>query len=139
LLDYLASEHYQRAITGFGDTGEVIVEDDRIIAFWNAYIGATQKHSFRRDDRVWESSVVLEVSIWQRSIRLSGIQSIYPRQGNGSRCLKWLVGLARDHGLRVSGVIKRYGTNPAYMSTPEIRAWYKRHGAKHSRGSFLFK
>jgi hypothetical protein len=107
--------------------------------FWSAFTEGTAEHPLVRHFRIWQNQIVLEVHIWQGTVRLAGIQSLYPKQGNASRCLKWLLKLAKDHGLSITGTINKYGTNRQYLNTRQLRAWYKRHGAKQDRhGNFIF-
>jgi len=116
------------------------LNDEAIARFWTAYTEATTEHPLCRHFRLWKNCIVLEVKPgFGGTIRLSFIQSLYPREGHASRCLDWLLKLAREHGLTINGTIMRSGASKDYLTTRQLRVWYKRHGARQdARGNFTF-
>lgn len=95
-------------------------------SFLTAYAKETQIHPFTPKLRVWELSVVFEVSFGANYIVLDFIQALFKGRGLGRRGLEWFLKLADEHQVQVIGYVKRCGTEG--LTQGQLRAWYKRHG-----------
>lgn len=111
-------------------------------AFWSEYRECTLP-TRERDWRRWkqEPSVRLLVTTFYGSVYLRRIWAVPSGTGAGTRCLRWLLALARKQGLRIIGHASKFSDRctegPSVM---QLRRWYRAHGAKFDRhGAFTIE
>ena len=108
-----------------------------ITSFLDQYVTETRQHPIIPRERIWENRVTLEVYPFSGRIHLASIYSLYPGEGHASQCLDWLINLAKTHEVTIDGTAKRFGRLGG-MPTQQLKAWYKRHGAKFTQHSSHF-
>jgi hypothetical protein len=113
--------------------------DVKLEAFLRDYENGTEPHPFDRNMRMWNDSVGLEVSKFDRMIHISSIISFVKKNsGDASKALKWVCGLADKHGVKLSLIvhpIKNAGAKDGVdMTEAQLMAWYKREGFEVETG-----
>ena len=94
----------------------------------------------RKGWRLWRGKVRLHVEAYYGHACLKHIEAVEPRQGWGTAALRWLLLLAREHGVAVVGHASngfhKGADKPSVMA---LRRWYRAHGARFDRhGAFVF-
>ena len=90
--------------------------------------------------RLWRGKVRLHVEAYYGHVCLKHIEAVKPRQGWGTAALRWLLLLAREHGVAVVG----HASNGFHKGVDKpsvlvLRRWYRSLGAKFDRhGAFVF-
>lgn len=105
------------------------------MTFMREYESATKPLRARKGWRLWRGVVTLRVTAsGGRWIYLQRIAAIKSGRGDGSRCLDWLIDLARKHDKIIYG----HASNDFAGKVPkpkvmQLRRWYREHGAKFDR------
>ena len=102
-------------------------------AFTEAVLAATQPHPFNRHlVYVPEHNCCLELTDGFRDgeMTLGFIQSLERKEGNGARCLYWLLDLCHEHGILLHIHCEAQSCHPYVngMTQRELKSWYRRKG-----------
>ena len=98
--------------------------EDFLDDFWRM----TEAHPFSRKTRLYDG-VMIELSPWAGTIRVSSIQTTEPRKGAGTAALRFLIGLADQHRVKLTGTAKAYSEDPLHITeTDRLVEWYRKHG-----------
>lgn len=102
-------------------------------AFTEAVLAATQPHPFNRNlVYVPEHNCCLELTDGFRDgeMTLGFIQSLERKEGNGGRCLYWLLDLCHEHGILLHIYCETQSCYPYVngMTQRELKSWYRRKG-----------
>lgn len=74
--------------------------------------------------------VLIDLSEFGGEIHISDIMAAGKTQtGSGTKALKFLTGLADEHGVRLSGIAKAYSRSDDHIqSSDRLMQWYEKHG-----------
>lgn len=120
--------------------------DPAVKAFLDEFNKSTAPHPFDRRQSIYNDSVGIGLlpSRGSKDVDLQSIMSfVSKRQGEGSKALKWLCGLADKHGITLRldiQPIKNAGTREGKSLTKaELRTWYESNGFKRESGDHFVR
>lgn len=100
--------------------------DPALDNFMADYEAATAEHPFDWRSRIFNNEATFDVSPFGGVIHLGDIRALNPRNGAGTRALKFLCDLADKHGVTLQGTAKAYDKDR--MSTRQLLDWYRKFG-----------
>jgi len=108
--------------------------------FTNEYQSATSPWVAKPGWRVWRDQVLFHVTIYYGHAYLRHVQALALGRGAGTKAMRWLLELARGHGVSIIGhagkFLGRKAPGPGVMA---LRRWYRGLGARFDRrGAFVF-
>lgn len=119
--------------------GDTSASKAKLDAFMREYENETTDHPFDHTMRLWDQTVGLELSTFNRAIHISSIISFDKKNaGQASKALKWLCDLADKHQVKMELIaepIKNAGSRDGVsLSKSQLKSWYERYGFKSESG-----
>jgi hypothetical protein len=98
--------------------------------FMAEFNSQTWPNPFNNRERVFIRYAAFALAIsFDDVIRIECIRSLGDRgQGNGSRALDWLCGIADRHGVKLTGTVQPVGNVRPRLNIRQLLKWYRRHG-----------
>jgi hypothetical protein len=107
-----------------------------LAAFMSDITSQTFANPFNGREAVWNESVGIECSPFDGRVHLSSIRSFTRSEGNASKALDWLTGLAQKHGVEIECDAQPFGQGG--LGKTKLTQWYKRHGFVTKDGMLVF-
>lgn len=87
------------------------------------------EQTFMTRGRSFDMRVLIECRPFNGAIRINDIMTFDPKTGAGTEALKFLIGLADKHGVRLEGTAKAYHNSQKVITdTGRLKQWYQKHG-----------
>lgn len=107
----------------------------KLTEFMNDLRSQTSTNPLNPREFVWEDSIGIECGPFNGMLHLSSIRSFTPGNGNASRALAMLCGLADKHGVKIDCDAQPFGN--AGMNEGQLTSWYKRNGFSEEEGGLV--
>lgn len=106
--------------------------EENLAAYRKDLWAQTSGYPFDRRARVLDEDAIIVAHPFDGRIYLSFIHSVEMGKGQGTKGLKFLIGLADKHGVEIKLEVKPVGKGG--LNKRQLISWYKRHGFKQQPG-----
>lgn len=106
-------------------------EKARLDSLLKDFSSGTTYNPFNPSTRIWQDSIRMGVSTFGGKLYLDYVgTSDQAKPGDASKALDWLLSLADKHHVDVSLSVVRIkqASKKPLLTTPQLKAWYMRHG-----------